>query len=58
MNWMRLKLQAQALGEGAHGQRLGQARHAFEQHVAAGQQADQQPSIMVRWPTMTLPISR
>ena len=29
-------------GQAAHGQRLGQARHALEQHVAAGQQADQQ----------------
>ena len=31
------------LGERPHGQRLGQSRHALEQHVAAGEQADQQP---------------
>ena len=29
-------------GERAHGERLGQARNAFEQHVAVGQQPDQQ----------------
>ena len=33
---------AQHGGERAHGQRLGQARHALEQHVAAGQQRDEQ----------------
>ena len=29
-------------GQGAHGQGLGQARHAFEQYVPIGQQADQE----------------
>ena len=31
------------LGEGAHRQGLGESRHALEQHVPAGEQADQQP---------------
>ena len=33
---------AQHLRERAHGQRLGQAGHALQQHVAAGQEADEQ----------------
>ena len=36
------ELQLQRLAERAHQQRLAQARHAFEQAVAAGEQADQQ----------------
>ena len=40
VNWMRWKLQVQRLGERAHEQRLAQARHAFEQHVAAGDHGD------------------
>ena len=43
MNWMRLKRAAEHVGERAHGQRLGQAGHALEQHVAAGEQRDEQP---------------
>ena len=42
MNWMRREAAAQHLGERAHGQRLGQAGHALQQHVAAGQEADEQ----------------
>jgi hypothetical protein len=30
------------LGEGPDGESLGEARHAFEQHMATGQQADEQ----------------
>ena len=30
-------------GQHAHGKRLGQARHAFQQHVPVGEQPDQQP---------------
>jgi hypothetical protein len=33
---------AQHLRERAHGQRLGQAGHALQEHVAAGQEADEQ----------------
>ena len=29
--------------QGADGERLGQARHAFQEHVAVGEQAHQQP---------------
>ncbi len=43
VNWMRWKLASMAPGQGAHRQRLGQARHALEQHVAAGEQPQQQP---------------
>ena len=43
MNWMRRKVADDRLRQGLHRQRLGQAGHAFEQHVAAGEQADQQP---------------
>ena len=32
----------QSAGERADGKRLGQAGHAFEQDVAAGEQADEQ----------------
>ena len=41
MNCTRLKRAAEHVGERAHGQRLGEARHAFEQHVAAGEQRDE-----------------
>ena len=34
---------AHDVGERAHGQRLGQAGDALEQHVAAGEQRDEQP---------------
>ena len=33
---------ADDLGQGAHGEGLGQARHAFEQDMAAGQQPDEE----------------
>ena len=42
MNWIRLKLPPSTDGQGLDGQRLGQAGHALEQDVAAGQQADEQ----------------
>ncbi|MCY1428674.1 hypothetical protein D9M71_445660 [compost metagenome] len=35
------ELAAEAAGEGAHQQGLAQTRHAFEQHVAAGDQCRQ-----------------
>ena len=43
MNWMRLKLPPRTCGERLDRQRLGQAGHALEQHVAAGEQRDEQP---------------
>ena len=42
VNWMRRKRAAEHLGERLDGQRLGQAGHALEQHVAAGEQRDEQ----------------
>ena len=42
VNWMRLKLRFSAVGQRADHQRLGQARHADEQAVAAGEDGDQQ----------------
>ena len=41
VNWMRVNLQVERLGERAHQQRLAQARHAFQQAVAADEQARQ-----------------
>ena len=38
-----LKAQGDGLGQALDGERFGQARHAFEQHMAAREQADQQP---------------
>ena len=35
--------QVQAVGQGAHSERFRQAGDAFEQHVAAGQQAENEP---------------
>ena len=43
MNWTRRERAAEDVGQRPDGQRLGQAGHALEQHVAAGEQADQQP---------------
>ncbi len=42
MNWMRRKVACDRLGERLHRERLGEAGHALEQDVAAGEQADQQ----------------
>ena len=42
MNWTRRKRAAEHLGERLDGQRLGEAGHALEQHVAAGEQRDEQ----------------
>ncbi len=42
VNWMRLNVVCDRLGERAHGERLREARHALEQHVAAGEQRDEQ----------------
>ena len=39
---MRRKLPPSAWASVLHGQRLGEPGHALEQHVAAGQQADEQ----------------
>ena len=44
VNWMRLNAQVDDVGERADQQRLAQARHALEQHVAAGEQAGQRLS--------------
>ena len=38
-----MKLRLDGRGQRADGQRLGQARHAFEQDMAVGEQADEQP---------------
>ena len=38
-----LELAAERVGERLDGQRLGQAGHAFEEHVPAGQQRHEQP---------------
>ena len=42
MNWTRAEGAAEHLGERLDGQRLGEAGHALEQHVAAGEQRDEQ----------------
>ena len=42
------ELRVDGVAERADGERLGQARHALEQHVAAGEQADQQALDHVR----------
>ncbi len=41
MNWMREYLQVQHARQRAQQRGLAQAGHAFEQHVAAGEQADE-----------------
>ena len=43
VNWMRLKRERQRLGQGVDHQRLGQAGHADQQRVAAGQDGRQDP---------------
>ncbi len=42
VNWMRLKRQVERLGQRADHERLGQARHAHEQGVAAAEDRHQQ----------------
>ena len=42
VNWMRLKLRFERAAQGADHQRLGQARHAFQQAMPAAEEADQQ----------------
>ena len=42
VNWMRLKLRFSDVGQRADHQRLGQARHADQQAVAAGEDGDEQ----------------
>ena len=42
VNWMRLNCKRQGVGQRADHQRLGQARHAHQQAVAAGEHGDQQ----------------
>ena len=42
VNWMRLKRQVQRVGQRVDHQRLGQAGHADQQAVAAGEDRDQQ----------------
>ena len=43
MNWMRWNSRADRLGQALDDHRLGQARHALDEHVAPGQQRDDQP---------------
>jgi hypothetical protein len=38
VNWMRLKLRVQRLGERADDERLPDARHALDEHVSAGEE--------------------
>ena len=38
-----LELDAERVGEGVHGQRLGQAGHALDEQVAPGQESDDHP---------------
>jgi hypothetical protein len=40
VNWMRLKLSAHRFGETRDEQRLGEAGHAHQQRVTAGEEAD------------------
>ena len=54
MNWMRWKTRVDRLGERLDRQRLGQTGYAFEQHVAVGQQPDQQPVDHVALPDQQL----
>ena len=42
VNWMRWKLRADRARERLERQRLGEAGHAFEQHMPAGEQRDEQ----------------
>ena len=42
MNWMRWNPPRDDRREGPDGEGLGEARHAFQQHVPVGQQADEQ----------------
>ena len=42
VNWMRLNVERQRVGQRADHQRLGQARHADQQAVPAGEERDQQ----------------
>ena len=49
--------QVQRIGQRADHQRLGQAGHADQQAVAAGEDGDQQLLDHLCWPTITLPIS-
>ena len=42
MNWTRLNVPPSDVGQRLDGQRLGQAGDALEQHVAAGEQRDEQ----------------
>ena len=43
MNWMRLNDPCEDVGERLDRQRLGEAGHALEQQVAAGEQRDEDP---------------
>ena len=43
MNWMRLNVVWTDSAQRAHRERLGEAGHALEQHVPAGEEGDQQP---------------
>ena len=40
MNWMRLKSDSSVLGQALDGACLGEARQAFDQNVAVGEQRD------------------
>ncbi len=41
VNWIRENVRSSALGEGRDEQRLAEAGHTLQQHVAAGEEADQ-----------------
>ena len=42
MNWMRWNFRCRARSHGSHRERLRQPRHAFEQHVPIGKEADEE----------------
>jgi len=54
VNWMREKCNLW-LGQGAHQQRLAQARHPFQQRVAPSHRVISVCRTNSRWPTMTWP---
>ena len=56
VNWMRLKLQVEHLGQRADQQRLAQARHAFEQAWPPTNRHVSTPWTMSSCPTITRPI--
>ena len=57
MNWMRPKLVIDQPCQRLGNERLGHARHALQQHVAAAEKATSTWVKASSWPTMTLAAS-